>query len=82
MYAFSPSTQEAEAGRSAVTLRLAWSTELVPGMLQSYRENLSIKTKQTKKRKSYGHELPNSSANEEVNINLPKYSKRKESTFF
>jgi hypothetical protein len=39
-HAFNPSTQEAEAGRS-MSLRPAWSTELVPGQPGLHRETLS-----------------------------------------
>ena len=45
--AFNPSTQEAETGRS-LSLRLAWSTEQVPGEPGIHRENVS-QNKQTSK---------------------------------
>jgi hypothetical protein len=42
--AFNPSTREAEAG-GFLSLRPAWSTELVPGQPGLYRETLSQKRK-------------------------------------
>jgi hypothetical protein len=44
MHAFNPSTQEAEAGRF-LSSRPAWSTKLVPGQPELYKETLSPKTK-------------------------------------
>jgi hypothetical protein len=46
-----PSTREAEASRSLLSLRPAWSTELVPGEPGLHRETLSQKKKKKKKRK-------------------------------
>ena len=37
---FNPNAKEAEAGRSHVSLRLAWATEQVPGQLELQRETL------------------------------------------
>jgi hypothetical protein len=58
VYAFNPSTQEAEAGRF-LSSRPAWSTEWVPGL---YRETLSqknqkqkTKTKKKKQQKKVFH---------------------------
>jgi hypothetical protein len=42
VYAFNPSTQEAEAGQS-LTLRPAWSTEQVLGQPRLHREALCLK---------------------------------------
>ena len=45
-----PSTWEAEVGQISVSLRPAWSTELVPRQPELiHRETLSRKTKQKKK---------------------------------
>jgi hypothetical protein len=46
-HAFNSSTWEAEAG-GFLSLRPAWSTELVPGQPGLHRETLSRKTKQNK----------------------------------
>jgi hypothetical protein len=48
-HAFNPSTQEAEAG-GFLSSRPAWSTKGVPGQPGLYRETLSQKTKQNKKK--------------------------------
>jgi hypothetical protein len=48
--AFNPSTWEAEAG-GFLSLRPAWSTELVPEQLGLHRETLSRKRKKSKKSK-------------------------------
>jgi hypothetical protein len=42
-HTFNPSTREAEAGGS-LSLRSAWSLELVPGLPRLHRETLSQKT--------------------------------------
>ena len=47
---FNPSTWEAEAGRS-LSLRLAWSTEQVPGQPRLYKKILKKKKKKKKKTK-------------------------------
>ena len=47
--AFSPSTQEAEAGRS-LSSRPAWFTELVPGQPGLHKERLCQKKKKIKKK--------------------------------
>jgi hypothetical protein len=47
-HAFNPSTWEAEAG-GFLSLRPAWSTELVPGQPGLHRETLSRKNKKEKK---------------------------------
>jgi hypothetical protein len=48
-HAFNPSTREAEAG-SFLSSRPAWSTKWGPGQPGLYRETLSRKTKQNKKK--------------------------------
>jgi hypothetical protein len=47
VYAFNPSTWEAEAG-GFLSSRPAWSTEWVPGQPGLHRETLSRKTKKKK----------------------------------
>jgi hypothetical protein len=49
-HAFNPSTWEAEAG-GFLSLRPAWSTELVPGQPGLHRETLSRKTIKKQKNK-------------------------------
>jgi hypothetical protein len=48
---FNPNAKEAEAGRSHVSLRLAWATEQVPGQLELQRETLSKKQTKTNNKK-------------------------------
>jgi hypothetical protein len=49
VHAFNPSTWEAEAGRF-LSLRSAFSTKWIPGQPGLYRETLSWKTKQNKRK--------------------------------
>jgi hypothetical protein len=51
VYAFNPSTWEAEAGKF-LSSRPAWSTERVPGQPGLHRETLSRKKKKNKKQKT------------------------------
>jgi hypothetical protein len=50
-HAFSPSTLEAETGRS-LSLRPAWFTERVPGQLKPVSNTPPLKKKKKKKKKS------------------------------
>ena len=54
VHAFNPSTWEAEGGGS-LSLRLAWSTECVPGQPEPHRETLSEK-KEKEKEEEEGEE--------------------------
>ena len=57
-HVFNPSTWEAEAGRS-YEVRLAWSTELVPGLPELHKETLFRKTKnQMKRPEMYSLNIP------------------------
>jgi hypothetical protein len=62
VHAFNPSTWEAEAGKF-LSLRPAWSTELVPGQPGLYRETLVLKKQ---KNKQTNKQNPNKQTNKKT----------------